>query len=54
MISKFQPKNIMISEFWAKKLLNSGRHVLSISEFNGKTLFHLVYAPRWVLIFTDY
>ena len=60
MFSKFGPKNIMISDFWAKKIQNIP---VPVSEFNGKKLFHFVFtvyclmiklASRWVLIFTDY
>ena len=51
-MSEFRPKNIMMSDFGAKKLHNRIAEwcVLSVSEFDGKKLFHLVNASRQVLI----
>ena len=40
MISEFWPENIMISDFWAKKLTNS-----EMTRFNGK-LFHFVFTVK--------
>ena len=54
MNSEFRPKNIMISHFWAKNYRIAEWCVLSVSEFDGKKLFHLVDASRRVLIFTYY
>ena len=52
MISKFRPKNIMIRDFGAKKKLRIAEwRVLSVSEFDGKKLFHIVNASRQVFIF---
>ena len=37
MICEFRPKNIMISDFWAEKLHNSGMaHFISYNKFDGK------------------
>ena len=39
MISEFQPKNIMISDFWAKNNQKAESHVLSDRKFNEKSFF---------------
>ena len=51
MTSEFRPTNIWISDFWAKKYRIAEWCFISVSEFGGKKLFHIVNASRPVLIF---
>ena len=44
MISEFRHKNIMSSDCFAKNYRIPVWRVLSVSEFDGKKLFHLVNA----------
>ena len=59
----FWPKDLMISDFGPEKLPNSEMmHFLTLSEFDGKKLFHFVFTVNCYstdnrlleLIFTDF
>ena len=52
-ISEFQPENIMIIDFLAKNHRIADWRVLSVSEFDGKKLFHFK-CFKTGFIFTDY
>ena len=52
-ISEFRPKNIMIAIFWRKNY-QIAEWLVSVSEFDGKKIFHLINVSRGILIFTDY
>ena len=53
-IRDFRPKNIMISDIWQKNYRIAELHILLVSKFDGKKLFHHINAPRRILILTDY
>ena len=42
MISEFWPKNIIISDFWVKNYQIAEWGVSTVSDFDGKKLFHAV------------
>ena len=42
MMSEFWHKNIIISDFWVKKYQIAEWGVSTVSEFDGKKLFHVV------------
>ena len=49
MISELKPKNIMISDFGAKKIPNTGMAHFIVSESEGKKLYQLINSSRQVL-----
>ena len=42
MISEFRPKNLMISDFWAKNYGIAECCILTVSEFNGEKVIPLL------------
>ena len=52
MISEFRPKNILISDFMAKKYRIAELRVLTVSEFDGKVILLRFYSKQ--LLITDF